>query len=53
MMAAAAATFTFLGLSGEAHAALPSLRSALALDLEWSGLHITDLVSGVAGSIRG
>jgi hypothetical protein len=53
MMAAAVATLTFLGLSGEAHAALPSLRSALALDLGWSGLHITDLVSGVAGSIRG
>ena len=53
MTAAAAATLTFLGLSTEAHAALPNLGSALALDLEWSGLHITDLVSGVAGSIRG
>ncbi len=53
MTAAAAATLTFLGLSAEAHAALPNLGSALALDLEWSGLHITDLVSGVAGSIRG
>lgn len=51
MTAAAAATLTFLGLSAEAHAALPNL--GLALDLEWSGLHITDLVSGVAGSIRG
>ena len=53
MTAAAAATLTFLGLSAEAHAALPNLGSALALDLEWSGLHITDLVSGVAGSLRG
>ena len=33
MTAAAAATLTFLGLSAEAHAALPNLGSALALDL--------------------
>ena len=49
MTAAAAATLTFLGFTTEAHAAFPTL----ALDLEWSGLHISDLVSGVAGSIRG
>jgi len=57
MTAAAAATLTFLGLTTEAHAGLPTgLPSGfptLALDLEWSGLHISDLVSGVAGSIRG
>lgn len=48
MMAAVVAT-PFLGLSAEAHAALPTL----ALDLEWSGLHLSELVSGVASSIRG
>ncbi len=48
-LAAVAATLTVLGLSTEAHAAMPTL----ALDLEWSGLHLSELVSGVAGSIRG
>jgi len=45
----AVAAFALLGAATEAHAAVPSL----ALDLEWSGLHLSDLVSGVAGSIRG
>lgn len=49
VLAVTAAAFAFLGAATEAHAAVPTL----ALDLEWSGLHLSDLVSGVAGSIRG
>ncbi len=44
-----AAAALVLSVSSEAHAALPRL----ALNLEWSGLHVTDLVSGLAGSVRG
>ena len=39
-----------LGITSEAHAALPNLQ--LKLD-DWGGLHVTDLVGDVAGSIRG
>jgi len=39
-----------LGVSSEAHAAMPVLQ--LNLDY-WGGLHVTDLVGNVAGSIRG
>lgn len=38
-----------LGFSTEAHAALPSLQ----FNPDWGGLHVTDLVGNVAGSIRG
>ncbi len=44
-----AAVVASVGFSSEAHAALPSLQ----LKLEWSGLHVTDIVGNVAGSIRG
>ena len=37
------------GTPSVAHAALPSLQ----LKLEWSGLHVTDIVGNLAGSIRG
>ena len=47
-LAAFACTF---GASAEAHAALPGLRFDLGLG--WSGLHVTEVVAGVAGSIRG
>lgn len=43
------AALAVLGVHAEAHAALP----AIALDLGWSGLHIGDLVAGLAGSLRG
>lgn len=45
----------YLGLASEAHAALPGIRLDidLGLDLGWSGLHVTEVVAGVAGSIRG
>lgn len=41
-----------LGVSAEAHAALPAVRLDLGWS-GWSGLHVTDLVAGLAGSIRG
>ena len=47
--APAIAALLVLGFTAEAHAALPSV----SLDLGWSGLHISDLVVGVAGSLRG
>jgi len=49
VLGSVAAAVASVGFSSEAHAALPSLH----LKLEWSGLHVTDIVGNVAGSIRG
>lgn len=38
-----------LGWTGEAHAKLPAMLG----DVGWSGLHVTEVIAGVAGSIRG
>jgi hypothetical protein len=45
------AALACLGVATEAHAALPTLLPSL--DIGWSGLHIGDLLAGVAGSVRG
>jgi hypothetical protein len=45
------AALACFGVCTEAHAALPTLLPSL--DIGWSGLHIGDLLAGVAGSVRG
>ena len=45
------AALACFGVCTEAHAALPTL--VPSLDIGWSGLHIGDLLAGVAGSVRG
>ncbi len=44
-----AAFLSCVGVPAEVHAALPNLQ----LNFEWSGLHLGDLVEGLAGSVRG
>lgn len=41
-----------LGWSAEARAAFPKVGSILG-DVGWDGLHVTEVIAGVAGSIRG
>lgn len=41
-----------LGWSAEAQAAFPNVGSILG-DVGWDGLHVTEVIAGVAGSIRG
>ncbi len=60
LLGSVAAALTLLGVVPRAHAGLadrlPDLNFALprlTLDLEWSGLHVTEVVESVAGSIRG
>lgn len=45
------AALVFFGVSTEAQAALPTLMPSL--DIGWTGLHVGELLAGVAGSVRG
>jgi hypothetical protein len=45
------AALAFFGVSTEAQAALPTLMPSL--DIGWTGLHVGELLAGVAGSVRG
>lgn len=49
--ALAVAALAFFGVSTEAKAALPTLLPSL--DVSWTGLHVGELLAGVAGSVRG
>jgi hypothetical protein len=48
----AALAISVLGWSGEVQAAMPRLGAILG-DVGWDGLHITEVIAGVAGSVRG
>src|SRR5262245_5718246 len=41
-----------LGWAAEARAAIPGVPAILG-DVGWDGLHLTEVIAGVAGSIRG